>query len=340
VARDKHTACRSGLLHLLVGLLLGWSGLLSAQTVVLKEGGTVQGEILRRRADAVFVDLGFTVLRIPSEAIASISVPPTQAPAPPDSDPTASAPETAPRISALPADLFIEAKDPAERTVNDQVRLMGEAVVEIRTAIGLGSGFLINPQGFVVTNHHVIAGEQKLTVTAYRRQGGELQKLTYDQVRIVAFSPEDDLALLQIETPDAGPFPYLPLGDSDSVRPGQVVFAIGSPLGLERTVSQGIVSSRPRPLDGRLYLQTTTQINPGNSGGPLLNLRGEVVGVANMKVAMAGVEGLGFAIPVTHLKAFLRHREAYAFDPRNPNAGFRYYSPPSLVTTPLPGDQP
>jgi serine protease Do len=77
-------------------------------------------------------------------------------------------------------------------------------------------------------------------------------------------------------------------------------------------------------------LQTTTQINPGNSGGPLFNLRGEVVGVNNMKIAAVGAEGLGFSISADVVKSFLDNRDAYAFDPRNPNTGFRYLSPPKM----------
>lgn len=132
----------------------------------------------------------------------------------------------------------------------------------------------------------------------------------------------------------------MPLGDSQSVGEGQTVFAIGSPLGLERTVSQGIISLRNRALGGLLYLQTTTQINPGNSGGPLFNLRGEVVGVNNMKPMMTGIEGLNFAIPVSVLKTFIINRDAYAFDPRNPNAGFRYLQPSSFPREDLDGTTP
>ncbi|MGB0744512.1 MAG: trypsin-like peptidase domain-containing protein, partial [Opitutales bacterium] len=92
----------------------------------------------------------------------------------------------------------------------------------------------------------------------------------------------------------------------------------------------GIISVANRVIGGRLYLQTTTQINPGNSGGPLFNLKGEVVGVNNMKIAAVGAEGLGFSISSRTLKSFLDNLEAYAFDPRNPNSGFRYLNPPSI----------
>ena len=105
------------------------------------------------------------------------------------------------------------------------------------------------------------------------------------------------------------------------------MFAIGSPLGLERTVTQGILSTKTRQIEGELYLQTSTQINPGNSGGPLFNLAGEVVGVTNMKITMG--EGLGFAIPVELVKNFLDHRDAFAYAADNPNNPYRYLDPPS-----------
>ncbi len=144
----------------------------------------------------------------------------------------------------------------------------------------------------------------------------------------MATCAENDLALLKIEDTLKGPLPTVPLGDSDEVKQGQRVFAVGSPLGLERSVSEGIVSLRNRLIEGRLHIQTTAEISPGNSGGPLFNYRGEVVGVNNMKVVATGAEGLGFAIPVESVKTFLKNRDAFAFDPRNPNAGFLYVSPP------------
>ena len=110
---------------------------------------------------------------------------------------------------------------------------------------------------------------------------------------------------------------------------GERVFAIGSPLGLERTVTEGIVSTKTRQMQGELYLQTTAQINPGNSGGPLFNLRGEVVGVTNMKINFG--EGIGFAIPMDAVKRFLNHRDAYAYDNDNPSNAYRYLAPPSRL---------
>jgi serine protease Do len=148
-------------------------------------------------------------------------------------------------------------------------------------------------------------------------------------VRIIAMNKYADLALLKIEDKDAPKFARLVLGDSEPLEVGERVFAIGSPLGLERTVTEGIISTKSREMQGDLYLQTTAQINPGNSGGPLFNLRGEVIGVTNMKITFG--EGLGFAIPIEIVKFFLNHRDAYAYDNDNPSNPYRYLEPPSRV---------
>ena len=136
-------------------------------------------------------------------------------------------------------------------------------------------------------------------------------------MRIVAINKFEDLALLKIEDKDAPKFKYLPLGSADAMAVGERVFAIGSPLGLERTVTEGILSTKTREFQGELYLQTTAQINPGNSGGPLFNMSGEVVGITNMKITFG--EGLGFAIPVESVKFFLDHRDAFAYSNDNPS---------------------
>ena len=94
-------------------------------------------------------------------------------------------------------------------------------------------------------------------------------------------------------------------------------------------MTEGILSTKTRQLQGELYLQTTTQINPGNSGGPLFNLRGEVIGVTNMKMTFG--EGLGFAIPIEAVKFFLSHREAYSYDNDNPSNPYRYLQPPRRI---------
>jgi S1-C subfamily serine protease len=181
------------------------------------------------------------------------------------------------------------------RGVSDLVKQIGEAVVQVRTPGGLGSGFFINADGYLITNFHVIEGETEISVEVYHQTDGQLDRETYKQVKIIAINKFHDLALLHIEDKNAPKFKYVTLGNSDALTVGDAVFAIGSPLGLERTVTSGILSTKTRELEGQLYLQTSAQINPGNSGGPLFNLAGEVVGVTNMKITFG--EGLGFAIP-------------------------------------------
>lgn len=289
----------------------------------LKSGAQLRAEVLAERPDRLVLDLGFTVLSVPRDEIDRVTA----------ADATGESPSEA---AGAAGQLFRTVLNPTLLPVQANVERVGGAVVLIQSPTGLGSGFIIDPAGYVVTNHHVIAGETALTVTRFVRDGAGLERVRHEKIRIVASDPMVDLALLRIEDIEEGErFPTVPLGDSIGLGEGQGVFAIGSPLGLDRTVSQGIVSSKNRLVDGLLYIQTTTQINPGNSGGPLFNLRGEVVGVNNMKAMAVGVEGLNFAIPAAVLKNFLRNRDAFAFDPRNPNAGFRYNSPPRPVSAPV-----
>lgn len=306
----------------------GMAASLPAQDPVieLSQGATVQAPILAERSDVIFVDLGYDVIAIPRDVITRIR----------EEEPEA-------QVTAQYShgeNLYRSLNRSSQESVKTLVSRVSEAVVVVRTPTGLGSGFLIHPQGYFITNDHVVAGEHKISVTVLDRSAGTTERMAFDHVRILATSPEWDLALLKIEEAGDQRFQTVPLGNSDSVRQGQTVFAIGNPLGLEQTVSEGIVSQTNRYLGGRLFLQTTAQINPGNSGGPLFNLRGEVVGVNNMKVVAQGAEGLGFAIPSNLLKTFLHHREAFAFDPRNPNSGFRYNTPPTPDVTLAKSDVP
>ena len=300
---------------LVIGLLMATLAAAAEPGVIyLRNGSVIQGDILRRGPDRIIVDLGFTVVSVPRDEIDRIVESESVGPAEPG--------------ARNQQDLYREAPGQSELTVKENLIRCGESIVEIRTPTGLGSGFLISPQGHVVTADHVIAGENKLSITLFRRAADGLDKVQLHDIEILATDPYGDLALLKIRDTGSGPFPSLPLGNSDAIRQGQAVFAVGSPLGFERSVSQGIVSLRNRPIGGRLLIQSTAQLNPCNSGGPLLDLRGQVVGVNNLKIIATGVEGLSFSVPVNALKRFLRNLDAFAFDPRNPNAGFRYMDPP------------
>ncbi|MBI4603697.1 MAG: trypsin-like peptidase domain-containing protein [Planctomycetes bacterium] len=307
--------------HLRLLALASWASLeassLRAETIELEGGQRLQAPVLKETDDEVFLDLGFTVVGIPKRHIRSRAADEASKAG---AEAPAAAPETAEAVYFLRAG----ERGPIKR----HAEAYGDAVVRITTPGGLGSGFVIHAkEGYVVTNQHVIDREQKITVTFFIKRGTELEKVSKEKVRIVALNATLDIALLRVE--DLGdlklPQVYLAPSDTD-LKVGDPVFAIGNPLGLERSVSEGIVSKTDRELDGLLYIQTTAAINPGNSGGPLFNERGEVVGITNMK-ALFG-EGLGFAIPVAALKHFLRHREAFAYDKDNPNAGFRYLPPP------------
>jgi serine protease Do len=300
-----------------------------ADTIELKEKAAVVGKVLAEKPDQVAVDVGYTILVIPrsqvvkilrSSATTPVSQPAAQ-PSPADCPPSAS--------SVAVQAAFYTAPSKLERanSVLELVKRIGEAVVQVRTPSGLGSGFFINEDGFLITNFHVIENETQISIEVYHQRHGELDRKTYKQIRIIALNKFGDLALLKVDDRDAPKFKYVELGSADALSVGEKVFAVGSPLGLERTVTEGILSTKTREMAGTLYLQTTAQINPGNSGGPLFNMSGDVIGVTNMK-ATAG-EGLGFAIPVESVKFFLDHRDAFAYANDNPSNPYRYLEPPS-----------
>jgi len=297
-----------------------------ADTIQLKDRAAVTGKLLAEKPDHLAVDIGYTVLVIPrSQVVTIIKGDPTTASKSPRGPKTAAAtPELA---DSKPGFYSAPGKSPPIRTVLELVSQIGEAVIQVRTPSGLGSGFFLNDDGYLITNFHVIEGETQISVEVYHQKDGQLDRKTYKQVRIIALNKFADLALLKVEDKDAPRFKSVPLGSADVLSVGESVFAIGSPLGLERTVTEGILSTKTREVGGVLYLQTTAQINPGNSGGPLFNLSGEVIGVTNMKVS-AG-EGLGFAIPVESVKFFLDHRDAFAYSNENPATPYRYLEPPS-----------
>jgi serine protease Do len=309
--------------HLAVAALLTCGAQFAfADTLQLKDASSVTGKILAEKTDGYVVDLGYTVLVIPRTAITVIT--------------KSGATGTAATIATSAAGQFYSAttKSSAARDVSSLVKQIGEAVVQVRTPEGLGSGFFLNEEGYLITNFHVIEGETEISVEVYQQKDGQLDRETYKQVKIIAINKFHDLALLHIEDKNAPKFKPVTLGSADALNVGDGVFAIGSPLGLERTVTQGILSTKTRQMEGELYLQTSTQINPGNSGGPLFNLAGEVVGVTNMKITFG--EGLGFAIPVELVKSFLDHRDAFAYSTDNPNNPFRYLEPPSRTKAKAP----
>ncbi len=161
---------------------------------------------------------------------------------------------------------------------------------------GAGSGFIVDKEGYLLTNEHVVSGAEEIKVTL--SDGRDFKG------KVVGSDVTTDMAIVKIE---AHNLPTVELGDSDVLRVGEITIAIGNPYGLEKTVTMGVVSAKGRNIsagsDGHEYtnlIQTDTAINPGNSGGPLLNTRGEVVGINTAIIPYA--QGIGFAIPVNIAK--------------------------------------
>ncbi len=166
------------------------------------------------------------------------------------------------------------------------------AVVVIETDKGFASGFVIKPDGIIVTNHHVVADA---TAMAVKLASGEV----YRNVYLLGSDPTDDLAFLKIEAVD---LPTIPLGNSNDVQVGEEVLLVGAPQGLEQTVSNGLISGI-RLDEGVRVLQTSAAASPGSSGGPLLNRNGEAVGVMSFKVVNG--ENLNFTIPINYVRGKL-----------------------------------
>ncbi len=165
-----------------------------------------------------------------------------------------------------------------------------KSVVTVRTDVGQGTGFIITDNGYFVTNAHVIEGASRVYTIDYEQRTREAQLVGYIQ--------DIDVALLKI----SGDYESLELTDSEEVQVGEKVIAIGNPLGLQFSVSEGIVSGVHRTgANGmEIYIQTDAALNPGNSGGPLINKQGEVVGINNFKVS--GGDNLGFALESNYLE--------------------------------------
>lgn len=199
-------------------------------------------------------------------------------------------------LGAFEKDIVAVVKKTMPAVVNiSTVTLVEDFFFGIYPSSGVGSGFIIDPKGYILTNYHVVERARKIDVTL-----SEGKKYSG---RVVGYDRRSDLAVIKI---DANNLPYLPLGDSDKLEPGQFVIAIGNPFGLNRTVTLGIVSALNRtivePNGVRLenLIQTDAAINPGNSGGPLINIKGEVIGINT--AIKSDAQGIGFAIPINKAK--------------------------------------
>jgi serine protease Do len=175
-------------------------------------------------------------------------------------------------------------------SVENEIRRIKSSIVQIYSPVGSGTGFSVGADGYLLTCAHVLAGDRVQVISERdERLAGEV------------FGKDEtlDLALLEVEGFAETPLTF---ADPASIAEGQTVFALGHPLGLDFTVSRGIISNRQRVRSGITLVQTDVAMNPGNSGGPIVNERGEVIGVANLIIA--GGQGLGFAIALQHVFSF------------------------------------
>ena len=210
--------------------------------------------------------------------------------------------------SISPAVVNINTTIETDVTLNDPFfndpffrQFFGDSPRQPRTQVsqGIGSGFIVSAEGYVITNEHVVNQATGITVTV----NGFPEPVA---AKVIGADQELDLAVLKLETNQ--PLSAVNLGDSAALRPGEWVIAIGNPYGLDHTVTAGVVSALGRPIqiEDRLYrnlIQTDAAINPGNSGGPLLNLAGQVIGINTAVNAQA--QGIGFAIPINTVKEVL-----------------------------------
>jgi serine protease Do len=316
---------KAGQINLVILFSLAVCTAAVADVITLKGGQQLTGDIVAEKEAQLFIDIGVTVLAVPKDQVLNYRYD-EQQPAAPDAAADANAPAAAPSAQRTQSGRGLYYTCTREKTtIENCVEDVSEAVVKVSSPSGLGSGFFINEDGYLITNYHVVEKETRIEVTVFKKARDGFDKLVFKRVRIEAINPFADLALLKVEDMGDTRPTFVCLGDIDSIKVGEAVFAIGSPLGLERTVTNGVISTTNRAFEGLVYLQTDAAINPGNSGGPLFNLAGEVIGVTNMGYIFFG--GLGFAIPVDYVKHFIDYRDAFAYDKDNPNTGYRYLQP-------------
>lgn len=279
-------------------------------TVKLAGGAQLTATLLQKTDDRVVLDLGHEVVTVDAKRVLSISSPEQQASGQTNSREF----YTLGRLDDAP--------------VPQLVKRFGDAVVTVSTPSGMGSGFIISKDGHLITNYHVVEKELKVIVTVFHKQKQGYEKRQLKKVKILALNPLRDLALLQLDMDELGDFElkHTVIAEKPTVRVGDLIFAIGNPLGLERTVTQGIVSSTTRTMGHLRFIQTDASINPGNSGGPMFNARGEVIGV--VCAGYSFFSGLAFGIPATDLIDFLQNRDAFLFDSTQPQNGVKYFAPP------------
>lgn len=298
----------------------------------LKGGGEIVGELVKETPRNVFVDIGPSIITIPTDAVEarrSLSEPA------PDGEKNAAGmgtgvydPET--------GSLVFRPRDGGEKILSQQEILdeVKRSVVLVSNPAGLGTGWIIDKEGRIVTNRHVVGDEAFQTVTLFVKRGdGQWVKEKIENNEVVAYSSLLDIAIVQLDMDEVTKrgldIEPVKIAEPGSLEAGDAVYAIGNPgmgrMVLDHTISEGIASSLARNFNDVIYMQTTAAVNPGNSGGPLVNRQGEVVGLVTLKAIFQ--EGVAFALPVDYIVHFLKYSNAYAVTESNTTDGFRYHRP-------------
>ena len=292
-------------------MVFGLGTVAQGDVIILNDGKRLQGTLVKQNDTTLWLDIGPKVIELDNNDVKDVEQ---------ETD--------GEEVRVVRESLFHTVQEPRELSPKLQAQRVSSSVVKVQTPGGLGSGVVINEDGYVITNAHVIQGEQNLRAIIWVPQpDGTKKRTTVEDVEIMAVNNHIDLALLKLTHPDEAMFPYSPIESWEGIMVGQPVFAIGNPMGMEQTMTEGVISTTQRNWDGLTYIQTDTAINPGNSGGPLFNTKGEVIGITNMGIPSG--DNLGFAIPARYVKDFIRNREAFAYDPMNSNAGYNYQPPPT-----------
>jgi len=260
---------------------------LFAETIILKSGKTIEAEIIERSGDYIKINVYGVPLTYYLEVIESIDGERVdEFSQPKDYSSTSTREES-------PAEIF---KKVAPGVVIITVlREEGTGTDILLGAMGQGSGFIVKEEGVIVTNFHVVDCAQSIEV---KLQNGTVYPVT----GIIHFDPERDICILKI---DADNLPTVSLGNSNLIKPGDKIFTIGAPMGLEYSISEGLMSG-VRRRGGQKFLQLSAAISPGNSGGPLINAQGKVVGITSSGYSAASdAQNLNFAIPVNEVKKFI-----------------------------------
>jgi S1-C subfamily serine protease len=262
-------------------LIAAVGGLAVFAWTAMRQGDSVSG------ADAIAVPASVPVARVPPQEPAATP----ELPAP-----------IAPAEPSQPSDLIAASNAPASRaavdgpvsSLEDVIGRAMPAVVRVETPRGSGSGFFV-AGNTILTNVHVVANNAYVTI---RKQDGSTM-----QAHVELTAPEFDVAVLRLPTSDPSQA-VLALGSGAHARPGQEIVALGTPLGLQNTVTRGIVSA-VRQVGGVTLVQTDAAINPGNSGGPLVDRSGQVIGITTMGIQSSVAQGLGFGVAIEHARSLL-----------------------------------